>query len=91
MSFARDNGMPFLTTMTLSLKERDDYKYTIEELQFLEKKYNEFKTNQKVNQRAKVILDFQDMIDYFCHNEAESERLCKKIKVLIVDEAQDLV
>ena len=90
MSFARDNGMPFLDYYrTLSLKERDDYKYTIEELQFLEKKYNEFKTNQKVNQRAKVILDFQDMIDYFCHNEAESERLCKKIKVLIVDEAQD--
>ena len=29
------------------------------------------------------------MIDYFCYNEAESERLCKKIKVLIVDEAQD--
>ena len=51
MSFARDNGMPFLDYYrTLSLKERDDYKYTIE---------------------------------------AESERLCKKIKVLIVDEAQD--
>ena len=29
------------------------------------------------------------MIDRFCENQEESERLCKRIKVLIVDEAQD--
>ena len=48
MSFARDNGMPFLDYYrTLSLKERDDYKYTIEELQFLEKNIMNLKQIKK--------------------------------------------
>ena len=90
VSFARDNGKKLLDYYReLSFDERRDYKYSIEELLLLEKNYLSFKSDSKINQRTSKILDFQDMIDLFCENQEESERLCKRIKVLIVDEAQD--
>ena len=88
-SSARDNGkdtVPYYRN--LSFEEKRDYKYNIEELQKLEKKYNEFKNNEKVNLRAPQILDFQDMIQIFTDSdEVKPEDL--GIKILIVDEAQD--
>ena len=88
-SSARDNGLhtvPYYRT--LSFEEKREYRYNIEELQELEKKYNQFKNNEKVNLRATKILDFQDMIQIFTDSdEIKSEDL--GIKILIVDEAQD--
>ena len=88
-SSARDNGLhtvPYYRT--LSFEEKREYRYNIEELQELEKKYNQFKNNEKVNLRATKILDFQDMIEHFTDSdEIKSEDL--GIKILIVDEAQD--
>ena len=55
----------------------------------MKKYYDDFKTNEKINGRAKKILDFQDMVEDFYNNKEESEKLCKDIKVLIIDEAQD--
>ena len=90
MSFARDNGKEVLAYYrSLSFDEKKDYEYTIEELIEMEKDYVKFKTNEKVNGRTKKILDFQDMVEDFYNNKEESEKLCKDIKVLIVDEAQD--
>ena len=88
-STARDNGLDTVQYYrTLSFEERRDYKYKIEELQYLEGVYNNFKDKEKVNLRAPKILDFQDMIQIFTESdEVKSEKL--GIKVLIVDEAQD--
>ena len=88
-STARDNGLDTVQYYrTLSFEERRDYKYKIEELQYLEKVYNNFKNNEKVNLRAPKILDFQDMIQIFTDSdEIKAEDL--GIKILIVDEAQD--
>ena len=74
---------------SLSFDEKKDYEYTIEELIEMEKDYIKFKTNEKINGRTTKILDFQDMVEDFYNNKEESEKLCRDIKVLIVDEAQD--
>ena len=86
---ARDNGFDTVKYYrTLSFEEIRDYKYDITELQELEKNYNNFKSNIKLNQRAEKILDFQDMVEHFTNSdEIKSEDL--DIKILMVDEAQD--
>jgi superfamily I DNA/RNA helicase len=90
MNFARDNGKEVLAYYrSLSFDEKKDYEYTIEELIEMEKDYVKFKTNEKINGRTTKILDFQDMVEDFYNNKEESEKLCRDIKVLIVDEAQD--
>ena len=90
MSFARDNGRDVLKYYrSLTFEEKEDYQYTAEELIKMEVDYSKFKTNEKVNGRTPKILDFQDMVEDFYNNSEESEKLCKDIKVLIVDEAQD--
>jgi len=88
-SSARDNGFDTVKYYwTLSFEERRDFKYTITELQELEKNYNSFKSNIKLNLRSEKILDFQDMVDHFTNSdEIKSEDL--GIKLLMVDEAQD--
>ena len=88
-STARDNGKDTVSYYrSLTFEEKRDYKYNMTELQELEKDYNNFKNNQKINQRAEKILDFQDMIEHFTNSdEIKPEDL--GIKVLIVDEAQD--
>ena len=90
MNFARDNGKEVLAYYrSLSFDEKKDYEYTIEELIEMEKDYIKFKTNEKINGRTTKILDFQDMVEDFYNNKEESEKLCRDLKVLIVDEAQD--
>tara|TARA_A100001391_G_scaffold104145_1_gene69473 strand:+ start:1865 stop:3526 length:1662 start_codon:yes stop_codon:yes gene_type:complete len=90
MSMARDNGKNFLDYYrSLTYKEKEEYKYEPEELIDLEKKYTAFKNNEKINDRSRSILDFQDMVQKFSDNEQTSEEVCANIKVLIVDEAQD--
>jgi superfamily I DNA/RNA helicase len=90
MSFARDNGRDVLKYYrSLTFEEKEDYQYEPEEFIEMEKNYIKFKTNEKVNLRTPKILDFQDMVEDFYNNSEESEKLCKDIKVLIVDEAQD--
>ena len=90
MSFARDNGRDVLKYYrSLTFEEKEDYQYTAEELIKMEIDYTKFKTNEKVNGRTPKILDFQDMVEDFHNNKEESEKQCKDIKVLIVDEAQD--
>ena len=88
-STARDNGLKTVEYYwTLSFEEKRKCKYTITELQRLEKDYNNFKSNMKLNQRAEKTLDFQDMIEHFTNSdEIKSEDL--GIKILMVDEAQD--
>jgi len=90
MSFARDNGKEVLEYYrSLTFEEKEDYQYTAEELIKMEEDYIKFKTNEKINGRTTKIIDFQDMVEDFYNNKEESEKLCKDIKVLIVDEAQD--
>ncbi len=90
VSSARDNGKDILKHYRgLSFEEKEDYEYTAEELIKMEDCYVKFKTNEKINNRTTRILDFQDMVEDFYNNAEESEKLCKEIKVLIVDEAQD--
>ena len=86
---ARDNGKDIVPYYrNLSFEEKRDYRYSIEELQELDRIYNNFKNNEKVNFRAPKILDFQDMIQIFTDSdEVKPEEF--GIKVLIVDEAQD--
>ena len=88
-STARDNGLETVPYYwTLSFAEKGEYKYTITELQELEKDYNNFKNNIKLNLRAERLLDFQDMVEHFTNSdEVKSEDL--GIKILMVDEAQD--
>jgi len=88
-SSARDNGFDTVKYYrTLSFEEKRDFKYTITELQELEKNYNSFKGNIKLNLRAERILDFQDMVKHFADSdEIKSEDL--GIKLLMIDEAQD--
>ena len=88
-STARDNGFDTVKYYwTLSFEEKSKCKYTITELLRLEKDYNNFKSNIKLNQRAEKTLDFQDMIEHFTNSdEIKSEDL--GIKILMVDEAQD--
>ena len=88
-STARDNGFDTVKYYrSLTFEEKRDYKYSMTEFQELEKDYDNFKNNKKINQRAEKILDFQDMIEHFTNSpEIKPEDL--GIKVLIVDEAQD--
>jgi len=88
-STARDNGFDTVKYYwTLSFEEKSKCKYTITELLRLEKDYNNFKGNIRLNQRAERTLDFQDMIEHFTNSvEIKSEDL--GIKILMVDEAQD--
>ena len=88
-STARDNGFDTVKYYwTLSFEEKSKFKYTITELLRLEKDYNNFKGNIRLNQRAERTLDFQDMIEHFTNSdEIKSEDL--GIKILMVDEAQD--
>jgi len=88
-STARDNGKDTVSYYrSLTFEEKRDYKYSMTEFQELEKDYDNFKNNEKINQRAEKILDFQDMIEHFTNSdEIKPEDL--GIKVLIVDEAQD--
>ena len=92
-SVARDNGLTLVEYYRALVsksyfREIEKYKYTLTELQKLEEHYNNFKNNEKINQRAKRILDFQDMVQHFTESDQiRSEDL--GIKILMVDEAQD--
>ena len=89
-SFAKDNGREILDYYrSLTFEEKEDYQYTAEELIKMQECYIKFKTNEKINGRTTKIIDFQDMVEDFYNNKEESEKLCKDIKILIVDEAQD--
>ena len=89
-SFAKDNGREVLDYYrSLTFEEKEDYQYTAEELIKMQECYIKFKTNEKINGRTTKIIDFQDMVEDFYNNKEESEKLCKDIKILIVDEAQD--
>jgi len=89
-SFAKDNGREILDYYrSLTFEEKEDYQYTAEELIKMQESYIKFKTNEKINGRTTKIIDFQDMVEDFYNNKEESEKLCKDIKILIVDEAQD--
>ena len=90
ISFAKDNGREILDYYrSLTFEEKEDYQYTAEELIKMQEHYIKFKTNEKINGRATKIIDFGDMVEDFYSNVEESEKLCKDIKILIVDEAQD--
>ena len=89
-SSAKDNGREVLDYYrSLTFEEKEDYQYTAEELIKMQEYYIKFKTNEKINGRTTKIIDFQDMVEDFYNNKEESEKLCKDIKILIVDEAQD--
>ena len=89
-SYAKDNGREVLDYYrSLTFEEKEDYQYTAEELIKMQEYYIKFKTNEKINGRTTKIIDFQDMVEDFYNNKEESEKLCKDIKILIVDEAQD--
>jgi len=90
ISFAKDNGQEILDYYrSLTFEEKEDYQYTAEELIKMQEHYIKFKTNEKINGRTTKIIDFQDMVEDFYNNKEESKKLCKDIKILIVDEAQD--
>ena len=90
ISFAKDNGQQVLDYYrSLTFEEKEDYQYTAEELIKMQEHYVKFKTNEKINGRTTKIIDFQDMVEDFYNNREESKKLCKDIKILIVDEAQD--
>jgi len=89
-SYAKDNGREILDYYrSLTFEEKENYQYTAEELIKMQEYYIKFKTNEKINGRTTKIIDFQDMVEDFYNNKEESEKLCKGIKILIVDEAQD--
>ena len=86
---ARDNGRSLMDHyLTLSFEERSKIRYSIEDLEHLQKNWVSFKTSKKINFRSTNILDFQDMIENFTES-PNAEAQCGSIKVLIVDEAQD--
>jgi len=90
ISFAKDNGQQVLDYYrSLTFEEKEDYQYTAEELIKMQEHYIKFKNNEKINGRTTKIIDFQDMVEDFYNNREESKKLCKDIKILIVDEAQD--
>ena len=85
VSFARDNGKNLTKYYReLSYEDKNEYKYSIQELNEMNDLYIDFKTNQVINGGRLNVLDFQDMVEKFC-------KLPKDpiIKVLMVDEAQD--
>ena len=88
IDLARDNGYgKDLTSYyrTLSYEERtEDYKYSIQELIYMNDKYKDYKTNPLLNEGRKNVMDFHDMIEKFCDLPKDPV-----IKVLMIDEAQD--
>ena len=85
-SFARDNGKDLTPYYrTLSFEEREEYKYTIQELIQMDGLYLDYKTNHLINEGRNNILDFQDMVENFCSPKYKDPM----IKVLMIDEAQD--
>jgi len=88
IGFARDNGYgKDLTSYyrTLSYEERtEDYKYSIQELIYMNDKYKDYKTNPLLNEGRKNVMDFHDMVEKFCALPKDPV-----IPVLMIDEAQD--
>jgi superfamily I DNA/RNA helicase len=85
VSFARDNGKELTQYYReLSYEEKNEYKYSIKDLNEMNDLYIEYKTNSKINEGRNNILDFQDMVEKFCELPKDPV-----IKVLMVDEAQD--
>ena len=85
VSFARDNGKELTQYYReLSYEEKNEYKYSIKDLNEMNDLYIEYKTNFKINEGRNNILDFQDMVEKFCELPKDPV-----IKVLMVDEAQD--
>jgi|TARA_R110000803_G_scaffold167156_1_gene230417 superfamily I DNA/RNA helicase len=68
----------------LTYEERKEFKYTLPELLNLATLYTEYKTDINLHSRVGDVLDFTDMIEYYCERANDPF-----IKVLIVDEAQD--
>ena len=85
VGFARDNGKDLTSYYrTLSYEERVEYKYTIQELVYMNDKYKDYKTNPLLNEGRKNIMDFHDMVEKFCALPKDPV-----IPVLMIDEAQD--
>ena len=87
IGFARDNGYgKDLTSYyrTLSYEERVEYKYSIQELVYMNDKYKDYKTNPLLNEGRKNVMDFHDMVEKFCALPKDPV-----IPVLMIDEAQD--
>ena len=85
VSFARDNGKELTQYYReLSYEEKNEYKYSIKDLNEMNDLYIEYKTNPQINEGRTNILDFQDMVEKFCELPKDPV-----IKVLMVDEAQD--
>ena len=85
ISFARDNGKELTKYYReLSYEDKNEYKYSIQELNEMNDLYVKYKTNPKINGGRTNILDFQDMVEKFCKLKKDPV-----IKVLMVDEAQD--
>ena len=68
----------------LTYEERKEFKYTLPELLNLATLYTEYKTDINLHSRVGDVLDFTDMIEYYCERANDPF-----IKVLIVDEAQE--
>jgi superfamily I DNA/RNA helicase len=86
VSFARDNGKELTTYYrTLTYEEKNEYKYSIQQLLQMNDLYLDYKTNPVINQGRKNVLDFQDMVENFCTPQYKAPY----IKVLMIDEAQD--
>jgi superfamily I DNA/RNA helicase len=85
VGFARDNGKDLTSYYrTLSYEERVEYKYSIQELVYMNDKYKDYKTNPLINEGRKNVMDFHDMVEKFCDLSKDPV-----IKVLMIDEAQD--
>ena len=85
VGFARDNGKDLTSYYrTLSYEERVEYKYSIQELVYMNDKYKDYKTNPLLNEGRKNVMDFHDMVEEFCDLPKDPV-----IKVLMIDEAQD--
>ena len=85
VSFARDNGKELTKYYReLSYEDKNEYKYSIQELNEMNDLYVKYKTDPKINGGRTNILDFQDMVEKFCKLKKDPI-----IKVLMVDEAQD--
>ena len=86
IGFARDNGKDLGSYYrTLSYEEKlREYKYSIQELIYMNDIYKDYKTNPLINEGRKNIMDFHDMVEKFCDLPKDPV-----IKVLMIDEAQD--
>jgi len=85
VGFARDNGKDLTSYYrTLSYEEKVEYKYSIQELVYMNDKYKDYKTNPLINEGRKNVMDFHDMVEKFCDLPQDPV-----IKILMIDEAQD--